>query len=128
MSKFKNFINFIYFIIILFFVRLIIYSKIKLLEHKTFQLLGTYSLYVYLIHQKIGYIIMCIFHGSFFYIYYVCYNRSLQLAPVSKIVIISYSPSVVIGIVLAFVYSICAGLIFGVTYNKIIKSRLISNH
>ena len=39
---------------------------------------------------KIGYIIMCIFHGSFFYIYYVCYNRSLQLAPVSKIVIITY--------------------------------------
>lgn len=96
--RYQNFINFIYFMIILFFVRQIIKSKIKLLEHKTFQLLGTYSLYVYLIHQKIGYII------------------------------ISYSPSVVIGIVLAFVYSICAGLIFGVTYNKIIKSRLISNH
>ena len=33
---------------------------------------------------KIGYLIMCIFHGSFFYIYYICYNRALQLAQVNK--------------------------------------------
>jgi drug/metabolite transporter (DMT)-like permease len=39
---------------------------------------------------KIGYLIMCIFHGSFFYIYYICYNRALQLAQVNKIVIITY--------------------------------------
>ena len=53
-----------------------------------------YSL-IYIIYKrkmclKIGYLIMCIFHGSFFYIYYICYNRALQLAPVSKIVIITY--------------------------------------
>ena len=39
---------------------------------------------------KPGYLIMCIFHGSFFYIYYICYNRALQLAQVNKIVIITY--------------------------------------
>ena len=39
---------------------------------------------------KFGYLIMCIFHGSFFYIYYICYNRALQLAQVNKIVIITY--------------------------------------
>ena len=39
---------------------------------------------------KPGYILMCIFHGSFFYIYYICYNRALQLAQVNKIVIITY--------------------------------------
>ena len=53
-----------------------------------------YSL-IYIIYKrkmclKLGYLIMCIFHGSFFYIYYICYNRALQLAPVSKIVIITY--------------------------------------
>ena len=51
--------------------------------------------FIYIIYKrkmclKIGYLIMCIFHGSFFYIYYICYNRALQLAPVSKIVIITY--------------------------------------
>ncbi len=96
--RYQNFINYIYFIILLFLVRLIMLSKIGLLEHKLFQLLGTYSLYIYLVHQTIGYII------------------------------ISHSPNVVLGIVLAFVYSICAGLIFGVTYNKLIKSRLLANH
>jgi len=39
---------------------------------------------------KLGYLIMCIIHGFFFYVYYVCYNRALQLAPVSKIIIINY--------------------------------------
>ena len=53
-----------------------------------------YSL-VYIIFKrkmclKPGYLIMCIFHGSFFYIYYICYNRALQLAQVNKIVIITY--------------------------------------
>ena len=51
--------------------------------------------FIYIIYKrkmclKLGYLIMCIFHGSFFYIYYVCYNRALQLAPVSKVVIITY--------------------------------------
>lgn len=51
--------------------------------------------FVYIIFKrkmclKIGYLIMCIFHGSFFYIYYICYNRALQLAQVNKIVIITY--------------------------------------
>ena len=53
-----------------------------------------YSL-VYIIYKgkmclKPGYLIMCIFHGSFFYIYYICYNRALQLAQVNKIVIITF--------------------------------------
>ena len=39
---------------------------------------------------KPGYLIMCIIHGFFFYVYYVCYNRALQLALVSKIIIINY--------------------------------------
>ena len=39
---------------------------------------------------KIGYIMMCMFHGLFFYLYYICYNRALQLAQVNKIVIITY--------------------------------------
>ena len=39
---------------------------------------------------KPGYLIMCIIHGFFFYVYYVCYNRALQLAQVSKIIIINY--------------------------------------
>ena len=39
---------------------------------------------------KLGYLIMCIIHGFFFYVYYVCYNRALQLAQVSKIIIINY--------------------------------------
>ena len=47
---------------------------------------------------KIGYLIMCIFHGSFFYIYYICYNRALQLAQVDKIVVLIY-----LQIVLVFV-------------------------
>ena len=51
--------------------------------------------FVYIIFKrkiclKLGYLIMCIFHGSFFYIYYICYNRALQLAQVNKIVIITY--------------------------------------
>ena len=33
---------------------------------------------------------MCILHGLFFYLYYICYNRALQLAQVNKIVIITY--------------------------------------
>ena len=50
---------------------------------------------VYIIYKgkmclKPGYLIMCVFHGSFFYIYYICYNRALQLAQVNKIVIITY--------------------------------------
>ena len=39
---------------------------------------------------KIGYIMMCILHGFFFYLYYICYNRALQLAQVNKIVVITY--------------------------------------
>ena len=51
--------------------------------------------FVYIIFKrkiclKLGYLLMCIFHGSFFYIYYICYNRALQLAQVNKIVIITY--------------------------------------
>ena len=49
-----------------------------------------YILFKRKICLKIGYLIMCIFHGSFFYIYYICYNRALQLAQVNKIVIITY--------------------------------------
>ena len=49
-----------------------------------------YIIYKWKICLKPGYIIMCIFHGSFFYIYYICYNRALQLAQVNKIVIITY--------------------------------------
>ena len=49
-----------------------------------------YILFKHKICLKIGYLIMCIFHGSFFYIYYICYNRALQLAQVNKIVIITY--------------------------------------
>ena len=33
---------------------------------------------------------MCILHGFFFYLYYICYNRALQLAQVNKIVVITY--------------------------------------
>lgn len=39
---------------------------------------------------KFGYIMMCILHGFFFYLYYICYNRALQLAQVNKIVVITY--------------------------------------
>ena len=39
---------------------------------------------------KIGYLFMCILHGLFFYLYYICYNRALQLAQVNKIVVITY--------------------------------------
>ena len=49
-----------------------------------------YIIYKWKICLKPGYLIMCIFHGSFFYIYYICYNRALQLAQVNKIVIITY--------------------------------------
>ena len=53
-----------------------------------------YSLIYIIIKRKIclkmGYLLMCFFHGFFFYIYYICYNRSLQLAQVNKIVIITY--------------------------------------
>ena len=33
---------------------------------------------------------MCILHGLFVYLYYICYNRALQLAQVNKIVVITY--------------------------------------
>lgn len=53
-----------------------------------------YSIIYIIFKRKIclkpGYLLMCIFHGSFFYIYYICYNRALQLAQVNKIVIITY--------------------------------------
>ena len=39
---------------------------------------------------KFGYLMMCILHGFFFYLYYICYNRALQLAQVNKIVVITY--------------------------------------
>ena len=53
-----------------------------------------YSLVYILFKRKIclkfGYVMMCILHGFFFYIYYVCYNRALQLAQVNKIIVITY--------------------------------------
>ena len=53
-----------------------------------------YSIIYIIIKRKMclkpGYLIMCIIHGFFFYVYYVCYNRALQLAQVSKIIIINY--------------------------------------
>ena len=53
-----------------------------------------YSLVYILFKRKIclkfGYVMMCILHGFFFYIYYICYNRALQLAQVNKIIVITY--------------------------------------
>ena len=49
-----------------------------------------YILFKRKICLKIGYIMMCILHGFFFYLYYICYNRALQLAQVNKIVVITY--------------------------------------
>ena len=49
-----------------------------------------YILFKRKICLKFGYIMMCILHGFFFYLYYICYNRALQLAQVNKIVVITY--------------------------------------
>ena len=49
-----------------------------------------YILFKRKICLKIGYMMMCILHGFFFYLYYICYNRALQLAQVNKIVVITY--------------------------------------
>ena len=53
-----------------------------------------YSFVYILIKRKIylnfKYILMCILHGFFFYLYYIFYNRALQLAQVNKIVVITY--------------------------------------
>ena len=53
-----------------------------------------YSLIYILFKRKLclkpGYLMMCILHGFFFYLYYICYNRALQLAQVNKIVVITY--------------------------------------
>ena len=39
---------------------------------------------------KGGYLLMCMCHGIFFYFANITYNRALQLAPVSKIIIITF--------------------------------------
>ena len=53
-----------------------------------------YSLIYILFKRKLclkpGYLMMCILHGFFFYLYYICYNRALQIAQVNKIVVITY--------------------------------------
>ena len=49
-----------------------------------------YILFKRKICLKFGYLMMCILHGFFFYLYYICYNRALQLAQVNKIVVITY--------------------------------------
>ena len=49
-----------------------------------------YILFTRKLCLKLGYLMMCILHGFFFYLYYICYNRALQLAQVNKIVVITY--------------------------------------
>lgn len=50
-----------------------------------------------------GYLIMCLFHGVFFYISNICYNKALQLSPISKLIIINYT-QIVFVFLLAFLF------------------------
>ena len=50
-----------------------------------------------------GYLIMCLFHGVFFYVSNICYNKALQLSPISKLIIINYT-QIVFVFLLAFLF------------------------
>ena len=50
-----------------------------------------------------GYLVMCLFHGVFFYLSNICYNKALQLSPISKLIIINYT-QIVFVFLLAFLF------------------------
>ena len=50
-----------------------------------------------------GYLLCCCVHGIFFYIKNTCYNYSLQKAPLSKLIIISYT-QIIFVFVLAWLF------------------------
>ena len=50
-----------------------------------------------------GYLLMCLFHGVFFYLSNICYNKALQLSPISKLIIINYT-QIVFVFLLAFLF------------------------
>lgn len=56
-------INSLYFLLLVTTVILCLNDKVKFLEIKPLQILGCYSLYIYLIHQNIGYMIIDIFNN-----------------------------------------------------------------
>ena len=51
---------------------------------------------------KPGYLFMCMLHGIFFYLANVTYNKALQIAPVSKIILITYLQIVFVFIIAHF--------------------------
>jgi drug/metabolite transporter (DMT)-like permease len=50
-----------------------------------------------------GYLLMCLFHGVFFYLANISYNKALQLAPISRLIIINYT-QIVFVYILAFLF------------------------
>lgn len=55
------------------------------------------------VELDVGYLIMCMVHGVFFYLGNLSYNKALTLAPVTKIIIISYLQIVYV-FLLAFLF------------------------
>ena len=86
----SSMINALYFLTILFVLACCEKGKMNGLTNKYLQSVGTYSLFIYLIHQNIGYIIID-----------NCQNYW-------------------IGAVLATIYSLTVGLFFGVCYKRIL--------
>ena len=62
-----------------------------------------YTLFFGGVVLKIGYLLMCLIHGFFFYIGNVLYNKALQYAPLSKLILIQYT-NVVFIFLLSFIF------------------------
>ena len=62
-----------------------------------------YSIFFGGVVLKPGYLGMCLVHGIFFYCGNVIYNKALQLAPLSKLILIQYT-NVIFIFVLAFLF------------------------
>ena len=62
-----------------------------------------YTLFFGGVVLKPGYLLMCLVHGIFFYCGNVIYNKALQLAPLSKLILIQYT-NVIFIFILAFLF------------------------
>jgi drug/metabolite transporter (DMT)-like permease len=69
----------------------------------TFTYSSIYTIFFGGVVLKKGYLFMCLIHGIFFYLGNILYNKALQFAPLSKLVLIQYL-NVVFVFILAFIF------------------------
>lgn len=97
-----GFIQLMYYLLLLLpLIILTIFKKIKILEYFPFQIIGTGSFWIYLLHQEIGFIIIKAFLNL--NIYWV-------------------------GIIIAFISMFTLGIIISVAWNKYIIEKILNDH